>query len=112
MNCSKATEGDHRCKSFSEQIRRAVETLQRAASPKIHFPTCESRLDAAPTELIACFSPVTIKILLLRSMPDYKCPKLQARAFRHHARDRSNIRNRTIKERLGEAKVWISCFVN
>ena len=44
--------------------------LQRAAWPKIHFPTCESRLDAAPTELIACFSPVTIKILLLRSMPD------------------------------------------
>jgi len=39
------------------------------SSPKIHFPTRGSRLDAAPTELIACFSPVTIKILLLRSMP-------------------------------------------
>jgi hypothetical protein len=32
------------------------------------FPTRGSRLDAAPTELIACCSPVTIKILLLRSI--------------------------------------------
>ena len=38
------------------------------SSPKIHFPTRGSRLDAAPTELIACCSPVTIKILLLRSI--------------------------------------------
>ena len=36
---------------------------------KIHFPTRGSRLDAAPTELIAYFRPVTIKILLLRSVP-------------------------------------------
>src|SRR5262249_11221430 len=34
------------------------------------FPTCGSRLsDAAPTELVACSKPVTIKILLLRSVP-------------------------------------------
>ena len=45
------------------------------SSPKIHFPTRGSRLDAAPTELIACFRPVTIKILVLPSvLGPYKCP--------------------------------------
>ena len=34
------------------QIHRAVETLQPAARPTIHFPTRGARLDAAPTELL------------------------------------------------------------
>jgi hypothetical protein len=38
-----------------------------------------SRLDAAPTELIACFSPGNYKDLPLRSMPDPTMCKLQDR---------------------------------
>src|SRR6516164_8119494 len=59
----------HRCKSFSEQYVELLKRFNQTHGPKIHFPTRRSRLDAAPTELIACFSPVTIKILLLRSIP-------------------------------------------
>ena len=34
----------------------------------IHFPRCGAGLDAAPTELIAIFRSVAIKILLQRSI--------------------------------------------
>src|SRR6516165_6909021 len=53
---------------LQRRIRRAVETLQCAARSTIPFPSRQFRLDAAPTELTACFRPVTIKILLLRSV--------------------------------------------
>jgi hypothetical protein len=53
---------------------RAVETLQRAARPMIHFPTRGARLDAAPTELLLAVDGAPIKISLLRSMfPVIQC---------------------------------------
>src|SRR5262249_6916097 len=53
---------------LQRRIHRAVETLQRAARPTIHFPTRGARLDAAPTELLLAVDGATIKISLLRSM--------------------------------------------
>jgi len=45
---------------LQRRIRRVVETLQCAARSTIPFPSRESRLDAAPTELTV-FSPVNYK---------------------------------------------------
>ena len=79
----------HRRKSLSEEY---VELLKRFNVPhdqRYIFPTCGSRLvDAAPTELIACSRPVTVKILLLRSVPGPPTTsKLQTQALKALAID-------------------------
>jgi hypothetical protein len=73
----------HGRKSFREECVELLKRFNMTHDQRYIFQPVGSRLDAAPTELIADFRPVTIKISLLRSLPGpYKCPNSWLRGTR------------------------------